>query len=218
MYQLSRQQRLFCSRCTICQDSSWYDAEDVLAVKTASAILLKIYQLSRPQLICCWRCTSCQGSSCHPTEDAPAAKTARKTAATSYSAGELSRQLYQLTRQKLLVCWRYSDIPAVKTEAAILQKMYQLACSCILRQTKIESLSGQVHFISVKMHSGPTPNSIAQGNWLPVHIVEMVYYHTPRVWWTIPPKRKKPATTLRKHIVFDFFYIITPVSYLPSIS
>ena len=109
MYQPSRQQRLFCSRCTICQDSSWYDAEDVLAVKTASAILLKIYQLSRPQLICCWRCTSCQGSSCHPTEDAPAAKTARKTAATSYSAGELSRQLYQLTRQKLLVCWRYTS-------------------------------------------------------------------------------------------------------------
>ena len=67
MYKLSRQQRLFCSRCTICQDSSWYDAEDVLAVKTASAILLKMYQLSRPQLICCWRCTSWQGSSCYPS-------------------------------------------------------------------------------------------------------------------------------------------------------
>ena len=216
MYQLSRQQRLFCSRCTICQDSSWYDAEDVLAVKTASAILLKIYQLSRPQLICCWRCTSCQGSSCHPTEDAPAAKTARKTAATSYSAGELSRQLYQLTRQKLLVCWRYTSCQ--DRSCYFCRRCTSWHAPAFFVKLKLNPWVARCTLSLSKCTLVLPPNSIAQGNWLPVHIVEMVYYHTPRIWWTIPPKRKKPATTLRKRIVFDFFYIITPVSYLPSIS
>ena len=202
MYHLSRQQLIWCWRCTSCQDSICYSAEDIPAVKTAADMLLKMYQLSRQQLPSYWRCTSCQDSSQNRSyflfcwRAVKTAVPAHKTEAASLL------KIYQLSRQKLL----------------FLQKMYQLACSCILRQTKIESLSGQVHFISVKMHSGPTPNSIAQGNWLPVYIVEMVYYHTPRVWWTIPPKRKKPVTTLRKRIVFDFFYIITPVSYLPSIS
>ena len=178
----------YCSRCTSCQYSSWYAAEYVPAVKTAAAILLKMYHLSRQQLIWCWRCTSCQDSICYSAEDIPAVKT----------AADMLLKMYQLSRQQLpsywrctscqdssqnrsyfLFCWRAvkTAVPAHKTEAAsllkiyqlsrqkllFLQKMYQLACSCILRQTKIESLSGQVHFISVKMHSGPTPQLHCSG-------------------------------------------------------
>ena len=153
----------YCSRCTSCQYSSWYAAEYVPAVKTAAAILLKMYHLSRQQLIWCWRCTSCQDSICYSAEDIPAVKT----------AADMLLKMYQLSRQQLpsywrctscqdssqnrsyfLFCWRAvkTAVPAHKTEAASLLKIYQLSRQKLLFCRRCTSWHAPAFFVKLKLN------------------------------------------------------------------